>query len=174
MPVGYRLCKARYAPNSPERARKAGDGAARVGGRWNTPGVRAVYTSGSIALAVLEILVHSPLELPDNMELWQVEIPAEFTRLEHLPDSWRNNRYESEVQELGVAQLTQSTAIEVPSAVIPQESNYILNPDHPRYTADTWTLMGTFDFDYRLRPHLRAFVTREGWSQGAGPSSIFV
>lgn len=96
------------------------------------------------------------------MELWRVEIPAQFTKLENLPINWPDDRYSPEVQELGVAQLTLSAAIEVPSAVIPQDPNYILNPDHPQFPADGWIPMGTFDFDYRLRSHLRTFVTHEG------------
>ena len=162
MVVGYRLCKARYAPRTSERARRAGDGAAKAGGRWNSPGVRAVYASGSIALAVLEILVHSPIELPDEMELWQVEIPPECVRIQDLPESWRRDHYDPAVQAWAAARLAQLPAIELPSAVIPLESNFVLNPDHPQYPADRWTMLGAYDFDFRLRPHGKVFVIHEG------------
>ena len=162
MCLGYRLCKAKHAPNSIDNARKAGDGAARAGGRWNPPGFRAVYTSSSIALAVLEVLVHAPLELPDGIELWQVEIPTSPDRIDNLPATWSDYETSSEVQALGATHLSQASAMEVPSAVIVREVNYILNPLHPEYPADRWTLLGVFDFDHRLRPHGQAFVTHEG------------
>jgi len=119
-----------------------------------------VYTSGSIALAVLEILVHSPLELPDGYELWKVELPTRYSKVEELPREWRDDP--AAAQDLGDRWLAESAVVEVPSVVIPQESNYILNPKHPEYPAGYWIPMGTFDFDYRLRPHLKAFVTHEG------------
>lgn len=163
MPLGYRLCHKRYAPSSIDKARAAGDGAAKAGGRWNPPGVRAVYTSSSIALAVLEILVHAPVELPDEMELWQIEIPFQPEAISGLPSSWRDLPTSAEVQEAGAAQLLQVPALAVPSSVIPQEVNYIFNPLHSQYPANRWTLLGVFDFDHRLRTHHgQVLVTHDG------------
>lgn len=114
----------------------------------------------SIALAVLEILVHSPLELPDGYELWKVEIPPRCTKVVELPREWRDDA--AGAQEFGDRWLAESAVVQVPSVVIPLESKYILKPRHPEYPAGHWTPMGTFDFDYRLRPQLKAFVTHEG------------
>jgi RES domain-containing protein len=122
MPSGFRLCKSRYAPSTPENARRAGDGAARVGGRWNSPEVRAVYTSGSISLAVLEVLVHSPLELPDDYQLWKIDLPYDFSDLADLPDDWQCDDYTTEVQELGSEYLAESAVVRVPSVVVPRSS----------------------------------------------------
>ena len=162
MPVGYRLCKPRWAPNSPDAARLAGEGARRFGGRWNTAGVPAVYTSGSVALAVLEVLVHAQGELPDGLELWRVEIPIDVLEIKAPIESWLRFPYSREVQEMGDSALAGAAAVEVPSAVVPLEVNYILNPEHTEYPAEAWTLLGVFDFDYRLNPQSKLTLTHEG------------
>src|SRR5450432_1637264 len=122
MPVGYRLCNARWAPNNYENALKAGLG----GGRWNSRGHPALYTAGSIALAVLEILVNSPRDLPDGYELWQIEIPGKFPKVEKMPENWRDFPHPVTVQALGDTWMSKWAVVEVPSSVIPLEFNYIL------------------------------------------------
>src|SRR5664279_4739408 len=123
MPAVYRLTRPAYSPGS---GAVPGLGAAIFGGRWNQKGTRAVYTSGSIALAVLEVLVHGSGDLPDGYELWTANLPSlTFPELDPLPDGWQEWPYRSEVQQMGNALLASSFAIRVPSAVVPLEHNYI-------------------------------------------------
>jgi RES domain-containing protein len=154
MPSGYRLCKAAYAPSTPDAARTAGAGAARNGSRWNSKGTQAVYCSTSIALAILEVLVHTPV-LPAEYQCWKVELPSSLLlnviRLEDLADGWRVSLpYPASIQALGDTCLSNSPAVVVPSAVVIQEQNFILNPVHPDYPAEHWEQVKSFDFDPRL------------------------
>ena len=110
----------------------SGEGARRVGGRFNPRGIAAVYTSESIALGVLEVLVH----------LDRAELPVDYTVIaisfdgrncgrsllsvhrasEHSPESYRLTFYGSSVHR-------------VPSVVVPRESNYVLLPEAPGFHA---------------------------------------
>jgi RES domain-containing protein len=128
----YRFTKRKYA--RPVSNALSGEGARITGGRWNVPGYRAVYTSAHISLAILEILVHAGE--PEDLEDWVV-IPLELVdkqveRLaaEKLPKDWRSKLELS--QHLGTKWLTSgsSLALEVPSVIVPDESNILLNPLH--------------------------------------------
>lgn len=154
MPFAYRLCNAAWAPSTPDRARNiAGSRAALYGSHWNSRGVHTIYTSSSIALAILEILVQDTPVLPDGYQCWKVFLPdaqlAEV-RLEDLPANWRTRPYPPKIQRLGDLWLKTSAATAVPSAVVRQERNYILNPRHPDYFADRWEQIADFEFYSRL------------------------
>ena len=100
MPTAWRIVKARYAEQAFD-----GEGARLYGGRWNSPGVRVVYASDSIALAALELLT----QLNDATLLPKfVTIAAEFdaglaSELERpkLPRDWRSHPAPAELQQLG-------------------------------------------------------------------------
>ena len=112
-----------------------GEGARKYGGRWNSRGRLAVYTSGSLSLAALETLVHlnPPVVFP------YLVYPVEFdTKLVHqldpgnLPARWRGEPVPPAVQQFGDHWLEKmkSAVLAVPSTIIPQETNFILNPSH--------------------------------------------
>ena len=115
-----------------------GDGARRYGGRWNSKGVPVVYTAASQSLAMLEMLVQDdPLRahyvvisamLPDNLK---IEILSD----DQLPDDWRSPQPSGLLREIGMRWLGErrSAVLAVPSAVIPAEHNYLLNPMHPEF-----------------------------------------
>src|SRR5579864_5992385 len=115
----------------------SGEGARLYGGRWNPKGVAMVYTAQTQSLALLEMLVQdSPLRAH------YVMIPARFPeriveRIDpaSLPADWRDLSARGELQQLGAtwSQTRTSAALAVPSAVVPAESNYLLNPDHPDF-----------------------------------------
>ena len=70
----YRMCREKRAKSLEEAF--DGAGASKVGGRWNPRGITAVYTSESISLALLEILVHADLEdLPDDLVCVSAQVP---------------------------------------------------------------------------------------------------
>lgn len=117
----------------------SGQGAANAGGRWNSQGVHATYTSESRSLALLEILVHVDIEdLPDNLFVMVIEIAPEAQLLEIsdsvLPINWREPDNLA-LKSLGDSILSKNQHIgfKVRSAVLPAEFNVILNPKHPDF-----------------------------------------
>ena len=133
----WRLVHPRYA--DPRQA-FSGAGARRYGGRWNLPGVAVVYTSEHLSLAVLELLVHFGAEgLKRVYCAFPVEIPADLAvthlEIEALPPSWREYPPPVEVQRLGTdwAQRGDTAVLVVPSVLVPEERNVLLNPNHPDF-----------------------------------------
>ena len=130
----WRLVTARFA-----QAAFTGEGARLYGGRWNRKGTPLVYTAGSQSLAMLEMLVQDePLRaryviisaiLPSRMKIERIAP-------EQLPGHWREAAARQELQTLGSEWARRGTGavLAVPSAVIPAESNYLLNPLHPAFS----------------------------------------
>jgi RES domain-containing protein len=144
----WRLSSGRHDPLS-------GEGARRVGGRWNSPGRAAVYASESLALALVEALVHIPGAIPRDYIAFRIRLPdAGIERLEAaaLPVGWHSNL--GLTRAIGDQWLAQrrSLALFVPSAVLPESWNVLLNPDHPDRSALEVTREGPLRFDPRLRP----------------------
>ncbi len=135
-----------------------GGGARIAGGRWNPEGCAAVYTAESRALCALEILVHAnPSELAENYVSFPVEIPSgiEIERIEpdDLPSGWRRYPSPAGLQEMGRDWIDGGTSavLSVPSAMVPQERNYILNPGHAGFRKIRILDSERFIFDPRLR-----------------------
>jgi len=134
-----------------------GEGARRYGGRWNPPGIPVVYTAASLSLAVLEQLVHlSPERLPEDYMAYEIKIPDELA-LQHvaasdLPDGW-NRTVESRVlRRIGAewANEERASALSVPSAVMPEERNVLINPAHRDASRMRITSERPVAFDPRL------------------------
>ena len=135
-----------------------GEGAGLNGGRWNHPGIRIVYTSGSLSLAALEYFVNLDTDLaPDDLVSITAEIPDDLAvhRLivADLPDGWQSFPALVALQDLGTTWASQAATavLAVPSAVIPQEWNYLLNPAHPDFRRIRVHKPQAFLFDPRLR-----------------------
>jgi RES domain-containing protein len=134
-----------------------GEGARVYGGRWNTKGTPLVYTSGSLSLAALEMLVHTDAAfLVRPLFAFHVDVPdaAIETLLDSaLPRNWRHHPFSEETQRIGSrwAEKRESLALAVPSAIIPAERNYLLNTAHPGFAALTVPSPDSFAFDPRLR-----------------------
>lgn len=134
----------------------SGEGARLYGGRWNPPGVRATYLSASRSLAALEVLVHNAERAPSSQFLFfEVRFPEEFVQTiseDDLAADWRSYPPRNSTVELGRRWLKErsSPVLRVPSILIPEESNYLLNPEHPR--ADEIELRDgrAFTFDPRF------------------------
>jgi RES domain-containing protein len=117
----------------------SGEGSRLYGGRWNSKGIAVVYVAATRSLAILEILVHmrntqqtvSPIpymlfsasfderlieEIPPSSlpPDWDIEPPTDSTKL--IGDAW--------------VSAASSPVLSVPSVIVPEEHNYILNPNH--------------------------------------------
>jgi len=146
----FRLCRATFPAYD-------GEGAHRVGGRWNSKGTRVLYTSENRSLAVLEILVHLAALLPDRYVLGAAEIP-ETVAVEKLDDTrlpadWAtlDPREQAVTRRIGdnwVAK-QQSAVLSVPSVIL-GERNYVLNPAHPDFQRIDFAEPVPFQFDRRL------------------------
>lgn len=115
-----------------------GKAAQRFGGRWNAPGRRAVYASATKSLALLEILVHLDVgrPLPEFVAFtFDVEDKLITALTSRLPRDWHTALGVLVTQQIGNDWLTsgQGLALAVPSAIVPEESNYVLNPAHPAF-----------------------------------------
>jgi RES domain-containing protein len=149
--TAWRIVKARRAP-----AAFDGEGARLEGGRWNSPGTLVVYTSGSAALAALELLVHLGRE---SILSAYVLITCTFDDAlvspldrKRLPDNWRSYPAPLELQLIGDewVRAGASAVLKVPSAVISTDANYLLNPRHPDFRAIRVSDPKPFEYDPRL------------------------
>jgi RES domain-containing protein len=135
----------------------SGEGARRYGGRWNSPGTEVVYAAQSESLAMLELLVH--LQASDLL-LAYVTIRVDFDdslveslSLRVLPNRWRASPAPTKLQVEGDrwASERRSPVLRVPSALVPRESNYLLNPNHPEFARLVLGGVERCDFDPRLK-----------------------
>lgn len=145
----WRIASARYDPLD-------GEGARIAGGRWNSPGRPVVYTSADPALAVLEKLVWTdPEDVPNELLLFRIELPDELAPHEfdvrRLPESWQEVGC-PECIAVGDEWLTSgaSLALSVPSAILPEVRNVLLNPHHPAVARLQVGDARPFHFDLRL------------------------
>ena len=150
----YRLHSSRYPASS-------GKGAAIRGGRWNPVGTEAIYTAASRSLAALEILVHYSV-LPKDFVITPVRIPDSLVyeaRMDNLPAEWQahpeltarlGGSWFEEVS-MGGTYVPSPAVLSVPSAVIPAERNYVLNPAHPWFHEIEFLASELFQFDPRLK-----------------------
>jgi len=133
----------------------SGLGARLAGGRWNHPGEAVVYVSGALSLAALELFVH--LGLRSRMLLELVSIPVEIPEgliwePPNLPKNWRAQPPPDETKTLGSEWLrsADSCVLKVPSAIVPVEFNFLLNPSHPDFSTIEIGDDRPFSFDPRM------------------------
>ena len=153
MPAVWRLTKTRYVSSAWD-----GEAARRLGGRWNSVGTAVVYTSATLALALVETLVH----LPSDVLPAFTAIPVEFDEFDDamvtslagkdLPDDWRVTAPPSSTMAIGDrwVESGRSLALKVPSVVVPTEFNYVLNPAHADFGRLRVGTPAPFPFDERL------------------------
>lgn len=130
----WRLTRERYADSA-----FSGEGARQYGGRFNSSGTPVVYTSESLALALLETL--TGLERYHQLRSYvffrarlREELVSEVSAA-GLPDGWDQHPPPSQSQQVGDRWATRKTsvALRVPSVVVPYSHNYLLNPSHPSF-----------------------------------------
>lgn len=132
MITAWRIVGARYKDDS-----FSGEGARLRGGRWNSKGTAVVYTAGSIALASIEMLINLPgPKLLEDFFRIPVHIPSDLIidlPLNKLPGDWRSTPVSPTTKAIGDNWIKdrKSAVLKVPSVVVPEEYNYLLNPTHP-------------------------------------------
>ena len=134
-----------------------GEGARRFGGRWNSPGRAVVYASETLSLAALEYLAHiDPPLVPDDLVALHIDVPESpgaAVEVDQFPDpDWRGYPAVEWQQELGDLWVADGTFLwlAVPSAIVPEEYNVLLNAAHPRMRDVTVVEVRDFRFDQRL------------------------
>lgn len=139
----WRVSKAEFAKNM------NGEGARLYGGRWSPAGYPAIYTSEHPALAGFEKLVHTGISIikaPLDHELVAFTLPddASVTSVSHVPD---------EPLYIGEQWIkaNKTLLLMVPSVVVPESWNYVVNPRHPEFAKVKLNNHGLFVFDRRIR-----------------------
>ena len=144
----FRLTRARYAAFS-------GRGSLLASARWHWAGSPMIYSADSRALAVLETLVHTRKDqIPSDYVLYELDVEGtavEEVRAERLPVDWKAPE-PSQARDFGSEwmQSRRSIALLVPSVVIPEEHNLLINPEHPGFAQLRIHGPRRFDFDQRL------------------------
>ncbi|WEK18426.1 MAG: RES family NAD+ phosphorylase [Candidatus Pedobacter colombiensis] len=121
-----------------KRARDmSGEGARLFGGRWNSVGVSMLYLASSRALAALEVLAHlTNIQDPESFCITVFDVPensVEEVERHLLPKDWNSYPSPSLLKKKGDAFVKNNDALllKVPSAIVEDEYNYILNVNHP-------------------------------------------
>lgn len=133
-----------------------GEGSRRFGGRWTSPGRRAVYFGATASLSLLEVLTRVEGFLLPSYAVIPVSIPAsliETVDVSRLPSDWRDSPPPVELRQLGDAwmQSKRTPVLRVPSSIIPEESNYVLDPDHRDAARISVGEPFVLEVDFRLR-----------------------
>lgn len=152
MRQAFRIVRESYAATA-----FTGEGAVLYGGRWNSPGARVVYTSASASLAALETLVHLNPAMRFKYVIFSIEFDERLVEKlppASLPAGWRDEPPPPATKRLGDAWVKQArtAVLELPSVIIPGESNFLLNISHPDFKSITIGKPGVFFFDSRLLP----------------------
>ena len=151
MSFAWRIVQAQVA----DRA-FTGEGSRRYGGRWNSKGFAVVYTSGSISLAILEVLVHIPIYgILEEYVCFPIEFDRDFVvslSMDDLPDNWKNDPSPKALKQIGDSwfESQQSLILEVPSTIVPTEKNFLINPAHPDFRKLKIGSSTKFEFDPQL------------------------
>lgn len=147
----WRICRREYKESA-----FTGEGAKHFGGRFNSEGVAAVYTSGSFSLSLLEILVQTnDRSYLRHCVIFSADIPASLIDIPNrtdFPDGWDQIPYGQVSQHFGDNWLTSNTnpVLRIPSVVVPIEFNYVLNPNHPDFERIHVSESGETEIDPRL------------------------
>lgn len=151
----WMFCKTKHANTA-----FTGTGASKYPGRWNSSGTKIIYTATSIPLAILELLVH--MEDPALLSFYsliKVQIHStDIVRLgpDQLPDDWQKEPPSISTRTIGDRWISknESIGLMVPSVVVPEDFNILLNPNHP----DFGTLFIGKPESYPLDPRLFVIV----------------
>lgn len=147
--IVYRLSRTRHA------ADLSGEGARLHGGRWNFRGTPCIYTSESRALSALEFTVNIGAdEIPRALSMVTISLPAHEINeipVAELPGNWNASPAPVSTKNMGSFWLRNMTslALKIPSAVIPEEYNILINPRHP--LAEAVRVVDIRDFVYDIR-----------------------
>lgn len=149
----YRLTRKKYAGSL------SGKGAALYPGRWNREGQEVIYTATSRSLALVEILVHLPRSIiPQDILLQTIYIPSLLQihkmTADQLPSGWNRVPPGPESQRIGSRLLQDHMLVLVPSAIVQDEWNLLINPHFSGFSDIVLLSQEPFPLDKRLFPPL--------------------
>mgnify|MGYP006277350407 CR=1 FL=1 len=147
--VSYRVVKEKYWSSAFD-----GEGARLYGGRWNSKGVPVVYTSDSLALCSLEIFVHLPsYRLLADYVYVPLVFDSDLITVAHLDDGWDERPVSKVSQAIGDHWIKEglSVVLKVPSAIMPDGYNYLVNIHHPDFKKIKTGKPQPLAFDPRLQ-----------------------
>jgi RES domain-containing protein len=136
-----------------------GEGSREAGGRWNSPGRRAVYTSSHLSLCVLEVYVNLPPELRVELadfEAVRINVPDDAIGTEISIEQFASLMTSSDplaaCRAVGDNWLARGSdlVLQAPSGPVPEDPNIVLNPAHPRMREISIVSTRRFLFDPRL------------------------
>ncbi len=147
--IVYRFTHSRY------KADISGTGAKLNGGRWNEPGIAALYSSSSISLSLLEVLVNAnTLEEVNSLALMKLDIPksldSSIQKLTSLKKNWYKDFEYTRWIGSEFLKSGDNLLLECPSAVITEEMNYLVNPGHKDFKKLKVISTDDYKFDNRL------------------------
>ena len=150
--VGWRIVKEKHAKSA-----FSGEGARIFEGRWNSAGVRMVYCSENLSLAVLEILVHTqPFVIRDKFRAFRVSWDESLMRTinaKELPKDWNVQPPGPSSKSVGDEWIRSgsSAVLRVPSVIVPPEKTLLINSKHRDFAKVKIKDEGHFALDMRLR-----------------------
>lgn len=138
----------------------SGEGAKRSGGRWNRPGMPVLYTAANIALACLETIVHlSGGDLPLNRYLVRLDVPDDVWQAARVlvdgdaPVGWDAipaGKVSLDLGDQWLADAVGPALLSVPSVIVPEEANVLINPAHADARRITVTKLRRWSYDMRV------------------------
>jgi len=138
---------------------RSGLGASIKGQRWNNANIQAIYAGLTLEIAAMERLVHASTILPPDLVIVRMQLPDEKSLYDipapdALPDGWNTLPGSPVAAAYGDAFLLKGERLGliVPSAVIPEARNIVINPGHPGMGKVMMEIIRDFTFDPRLRP----------------------
>jgi RES domain-containing protein len=149
--IVYRIGRTKYANDL------KGEGARLFGARWNNKMIGCLYTSESRALALLEYTVNVNIDdIPRALSITAIEIPDKPIRVVNeadLPGNWKKYPAPYSTKDFGSKLLlaAEDPVIQIPSTIIPNEFNYLLNPIHPNSTHFKIIEISDFTYDVRIK-----------------------
>ena len=147
--IVYRICNSLYNDDL------SGTGAKLFGGRWNSKGFAVLYVSQYISLAVVEMLVHNQFkDFSVELSLLHISFPdtIEIKEIKHskLKNNWMDDFGYTQFMGDNFLQSASDAILKIPSAVITEENNYIINPLHADFKKIKITEITSFRTDKRL------------------------
>ena len=150
--VIWRIEKAKRAASA-----TSGEGGRVAGGRWTSPGYPAIYCAEHLSLAIVEVLVHAPGPRERDVSRVRFRIRLDRALAERVPEKQIPRDFSPRTpyaitRPLGDAWLLSSRrpALSVPSAIVPTERNFILNPMHADFSRILWHEHEPIILDHRL------------------------
>lgn len=148
----YRILRRPYA-----RRPIDGEGSYLFGGRWSSVGTRLAHTAAHQSLAIIEYFVHlDPVDAPHDLVMATMEIPDEVSRVrlpaKRLPANWRAVPAPPGTAALGdrFVREGRKAILIVPSAVVPAETNWLINPRHGDFEKIRVRAVEPFEYDSRF------------------------